>query len=680
LPRKDRMAEFLSLTGQEAPAQPKSRVGKIVGDVGNVPAAPAAPPTTGQRFMAQSPIKDPLFTNVSAFVLDHLPAVMAGTAATAASVGAGMLAGPGAGLAAGPLVAGPAGMAGKEIQSRLLKGRPATGKERAGAAISQATAETVGSAVGGGINLGIGKPGKGLLRFLGGRIFPESAAMRDVAKEAGTRYEAALIADGYRPEIAREVANQGALAAEVSQGRVLDKLDNFITGGGFVGGKHAEFKELRGEALARMARDEVEALGPRLSPDELARHIGGKLDDSQSRLFGASGRVHEAISETVRTQPVPVKVKGVAGKGADEGLIATSGLNVPTKLQVVATGNETGLVTTARIKREFLHSSSEHLSAATREEIESLPDLASFDEVRRLRSKVGEDLERASSGPFKNKTAQGALKSLYGGMSEEMDTALKQFDQAMRRKHGGKHIGTFATKKVADSVYKEVFDDYDRRSINSLINFARDSKRGPEIGRSILNELTGPGNEERLARLRDIVGEDSDAWKGLRVFVGDRILEQAAANGGYSGKTLRSAMESVSKEPTMRAVLGPEYDRLAKTFRTIEFFQRTNRAGGELAANFGEARIMLGVVQGTQAIGGIAKRTARYALTASGLSKVLMSPALTDLLLKGGRTGLKTREGAAIGARILGALSPDDYTEEPATMSRDEVRARAQIR
>jgi hypothetical protein len=667
----------------------------MLDDVGNVGAG-MEPTSVGSRFVNRHPgafggqdPNDSMFASragLTRSMIDNLPNIA--TTLGSSMVGAAMtpLGGPAAGMGAGAGVAPFLGAASKAVQTGLFEGRAPTGGEMAQEATIQGVSEIAGA------GMSLAAPFQRVIRKGGGKIIAEAAEVSATMKSVARDYEEALVRRGTHTRAQAKQAAQIALTpAQLHEGRVLDYIDNFVAGSGLFGGAHAKIAQSQHQALNMSVDALVEVLGPTMDPDDIAETVGHIFKTNMSRDQDSFGAMHEAVKRRLRTRHVGTKEVGLSGPGAEDGLLTPKG----SELIVEDTGSKAGLVDMRGIRRESLEEYRQYLagigSKAPDPErlktlvggLDDLPDFASFDDVMKYRSDLGEALALAK-GPNKNEKFSRAAGELYHDLTRASDNALKAYDRAMRAKVGPSYIGAHDMQKDADAGYKAVKRHWDKRFVNKFLSFAADDPRAMETGRAILNQFTGPGNAGKIQEFKRMIGgESEEGWRAMRKFVVADIQEKSALpNGGTDARKMIDHLTSPRKlgEDASDLILGKEKGEMVRLLNALQATQKKNAAPGKSAASLTEpGMIMLAAsaaMAGSGSVGAGLAVPATYALAMTGLQKALLSPTLRDLLGKATRAKQGTRLATSLTAKILGNMvAGQDYIEIPRTASADEYRA-----
>lgn len=684
--RKRRLAMEL-LSRDEVPERVKRKVMAYMVTLDN-------PGETRFRAMLRDPtLPDPTARNVAGWVLDNLPAVTSGVTAMGVGMAVGTAtANPFLGVAAGLAATPGAAMIGEGGRSVLTEGKLPTGDALFSEAQTQTKAEAAGAAFGGAVNLALYRPGKGLLRALGGRLLPEAAEANSILTALARDADEVLRRKGFsRAERAR--VQKAALApAEATDGKILDFFDNFLSGSSFFGGARSRWVQARNEAIEHGVKNYLDAVGDLMSPAELAKMIGHRLGQVKRHQNRAVSAMHSHIARAVRTgYRAPKKINvhpGTIKDKGDIGVIATGGLGTK--------GGQAGLVDMRRIRETslkdwrdwFERTGKAQVSSAQKENIErmlegldDLEDFKSFDDIRRWRTFLGEELDIQTLGGRKRSFGEAGGR-LYDDLTREMGEALKRFDK--QRKAMGFKSDTHGMWERANKASIEINERFNESFLNNFIEFA--STRGHHTGKALLNEVVGDQVVDNVEKIVHLTGRDSPAMQGLRRAYLNRLTNVARMEKGgakvFSGGRMVQDLTATHKfgERAGRALFGnEEYDRLLSLAKAIETSQLTNSSGGQMAAQFTEASVLITALTrgrgqgslleharsgrsaglGKDAAGG----TIRLAFKLSFMRRAIQNPYLSNLLLKGLTTGAKTREGAAIAARLIAEATKDEVVE-----------------
>jgi len=599
------------------------------------------------------------FMGRAKMLVDHLPAVMASAVALPVGVAVSAGAGPaiGGSFAVPAAVAG--GVMGKELQAKL-RGKPASDAEVVGEGLKQGVFEAAGNLAGS----VAGKALTSLGRVFGGRVVPHAAESIEIMRDMNRGAEDYLIEKGFDSRVAKAVTKDAFFPAEISSGRVLDFVDNFVRGSGLFGAKRQEFEAARETLMDGIADGFIKSVGTKMSPAELADTIGKTILSSKARRMAPISKAHDAIAQRLRTVTTGGR-RVVAETGSEVGLVDVGAIKYGNNLKALRQFNDEIPAGT------FAREGSDKLL----QDIMNLPDQASFDAIKRLRTRLGERVYRPGPIVGAPKEFKAAGKELYGQLTDAMGKALSDFDKAMAARNPA-HEAIKPMWDAANEATAEVYSQFDRAFLNKLVRFHEESL---DVRPStLLKDLIAKDGEEVLTSLKDIVGESSPAWQGLRrLAVADLFEKSSDQEGRLVGTKLLKQLSDrpgVLGKAQVDIVLGPaKTEELTKFARAIALAQDINTAPGSRVAQWQEGRLVLNAYTRP----GLAKEATTFAITVSGLRAIAQSPKLTQALVDTLRFKQVSRTGSALAMKIIASLGKDQIEMlggEQGTLTLDEIR------
>lgn len=273
-----------------------------------------------ERFM---PTMDPAVSGTTRYLIDNMPWILS-TAATL----------PFGGAPAGAPIKAVAAQAGKRILAAgagAVAGEVAQ-KATAGELPTKGDVATSAALNMGGQTLGEAASAAALyqraFKKLGGKLVTEATEVSNTLGRLATQYRDILVEKtGMSRGAAERVAKTKLTAAQMTNDRLIDEMDNFVKSS-WVGGRQRE-KLSRGlkDVVEQGLNDTVEALGPHLEADDVSRLLGQGIKNSKNIELQSPKEMYTALSNKMRVVHAPEVEPGLAGPMAPGGL-AKAGTSV----------------------------------------------------------------------------------------------------------------------------------------------------------------------------------------------------------------------------------------------------------------------------------------------------------------------------------------------------------------
>jgi hypothetical protein len=598
-------------------------------------------------------------------LVDNLPSVLGATAA----IGVTGLLGPAAAAiplatagAASAVAAAGAGALGGVARAKI-KGRDFNDPKVGAAITKSAGREGLGELAGGAAALGIkaalGRPGKGILRILGNRVVADIAESDEVMRKAATEAQSRLIAKGVPAKMARRLTQQAFTPAEITNGRIADFVEGATSQSSLFGQPLRDFVQARNQLVDDAVDNFFDATAKHLDPDDVGELLANEFKLGVQKIKEPTSKMHDALAQRLMSAP----------RTLPDGAPAR---------YVLETGNEKGLVDLTGIRSTSLKRLRENVAELEKvypdsgvkqvlDQIDALPDKASFDAVKTLRTAWG-DIAYSKPLAGKSNTEMASAKKLVHDLSTSMETSLKEFDDEITRQ--GKNLpSALAQWKEAGAATARISERYEKRWVKKLFDVA--DERTDDTGVQVVNGLVKRGLHDRITTIRDTVGATSDSWKKFQGFTWDYLISKSRGTNPTSVPSGAMMLQMLTGENSgtlgsrmAKEIFGPGYGDAVKLAKAISHTQQNVGTPGKILMELTEGGLAIRALKGqTTSLGNEA-----LGLLFSGtmLRKIFTSPSMSRLVIQGMGTPLLSREAVAIPARLMTQLSQEELDKAAA--------------
>lgn len=394
--------------------------------------------------------------------------------------------------------------------------------------------------------------------------------------------------------------------------------------------------------------------------------------------------------EMIPPETTPVNQTFVRGGRASFG---------PGSIIVQETGSQAGMVNLAGINRDaiernFAKAGQYDAFTNTLKGLdEHVPGKADFGDAMKFRSDLSDAIRKAQTpGQDYNAKFVREATGLKKQLTQAMENAAKDYDRIAgpaARARGEEFIPAHTLMKDADLGYFGIKQYYHPKLTQKILEFAADAPNAVLNGQSLVDNLKG-GGPYSLMKIRQMAGgESSQAWRGFRQMVVSTALKSAeevpGKAGSYNASKLLEFVNNQLGENASNIVLGTHKTRFMEAVNALEYTGRANLPGSSMIAQRTQSGIVtLAIAAAAQKATGLGKgvplgtalagMTTIYGLTTLGLSRILASPATTELLLQGVRTKAFSKNAVAITSRLMaGLIEGEDYVKQPQTATPAEL-------
>ena len=599
--------------------------------------------------------------------VQYSPDIAAGAAATAVT---GATGNPALGVGAAALVGGVSRTIRDALQGKELD--PAAVAEEAGV---QGVAETIGW----GAPKILGKAAN----KLAGRLLPGAVEHIKFLGSMVDDIAPILAKDGWTAEEIKALREAPVLPADVTIGKTFDFLQNLAENAVFGTSSIQVRRSMQETLFNESAEILMNRLGGRVSDEAMSELLSTGIKSAQAAARANQSAYHEIVAGVMATDDIMGEVMSSAPAGF--GLTRPTFSPVRSAMKVRLTGNQKGLVNLegvegalkglARYEAEFGRAlDPEGVSRLLNDaRILSAKKKASFDDVRRLRSRLDKVISGASSPTNPKPEYLGQATKLRASLTKRMESALDEFDTELRRqgKLAADAPGALGIWREAGEATKEYYNGIGHTFFRQIIDQIDQAGDGVAAVKRVVGNRDSAGIRE----LRSFLGEDSPAWKTLQSWKTQELLfaptqkNTAALSGDAFLRQLSTFGDDAGKELYGEA----GWEGLKEFGKALSFAQKKNKSFGSMAVQVLQSGAILSVptavVAGSEKMWQKAIRnSAGFFLTASGIAKVMSDPRTLRAVTTGTRFGPKSQAWSRAMARVVANTGQGDIFEIPQSM------------
>jgi hypothetical protein len=521
------------------------------------------------------------------------------------------------------------------------------------------------------------------------RIIKEAVGVRkanDILKSVAEDMRPALERK-YGKEVADNITSGVLLSTDLTENKVMDMAENYVGPSVFAPKKLRALRQAQQDIVDNIPQFIAKTYGEVLDPEDAMNALSSSIKNIDEVRRGQAGSLYDYIGKQMETAPAPMDPAYLGTRMSPK-----FGTSI-----VKGTGSTAGLVNLAKLKNES--GPIAHLRGALSElnldklniedtkgvldMVQSLPDTASFDSVKQVKSFLG-NVRRALREVDPQNTKIAVLSEAESGLAKAMHSAVKEYDRANPDKFPLSKVFKYAN---------QLYGDIEQKTGSSIIEGWVQAIDKKGVGPEYVKELVKTPSNARL--FLNSVGKDSRSADIMRQWHAQYLWDEAkGANGTFNPDKFINLLTDTMKSDSgvarelwgdagiqdlRRFAAGPKF--IGTRDSTLGRSALSLKEGAIIASFAGVPATMTYAASSDEnpkstsdiarsAVGGLVT----YGISVNLLARALASPTLRSAVLDARRFGPRTKQGISAIGQLLAAATKDEVVKIPDTATPDELK------